>query len=338
MKTKAYSDDVRLQKLRFDLDVSYEKEDLSNKEILERRWRNTERALRQALPHVRNVYRQLGDEALSIIREIELDYSKINSKVPERVKRIVNDKKDEWKKRGLDKGYLRYLMMTHKWTYEGVLKLLLCGLYAEKYKELETISQDVFTIAAVDVYAQSIADRKAKKVIPLTMAAILAMAVMPVIQNTYVEYLDATMISQVDEMESFILVSSMQSIEITDNEMLIRVLKQSKRILNVNNGKYSGGLDDVTRVVANTAYTTNTEDDKDLQVRFIAEIDEKTTRMCRSLDNQIFYVHKENTFMRYSAAADDVIEVTCRGLVKGKNLPPISDHFHWCRSTLTYQV
>lgn len=333
---KTHDASVKLKHLNFNLDISHKKQDLSNAEILERRWRNTERALRQALPFIRNVYRKIGDEALSVLKEIELDYSKINSKVPERVKRIVNDKKDEWKKQGIAKGYLLYMMMTHKWTYEGVLKLLLCGIYAERYRELDEISNDVFTVAAVDVYAQAIADREVKRAKPLTMAVILGLAVMPVLQNTYIEYLDATMISQVEEMESFILVSLMQNIEITENEIIIRTLKQAKRILNIHDDKYSGGLDDATRTVANGAYTYDTP--KDAQVRFIAEMDEKTTRMCRSLDNQIFNVHKENVFMRYSATADDVIEVRCMGLVQGKNLPPISDHFHWCRSTITYQV
>lgn len=333
---KTHDASVKLKHLNFNLDISHRKQDLSNSEILERRWKNTERALRQALPYVKNIYRRLGDEALSILKEIDFKYAQINSKVPERVKRIVNDRKDEWKKRGLDKGYLRYMMMTHRWTYESILKLLLCGLYAEKYRELDEISNDVFTVAAVDSYAQSVADREAKRAKPLTMAAILAFAIMPVFQNTYVEYMDATMISQVEEMESFILVNLMQNIEITENQIIITTLKQAKRILNIHDGKYSGGLDDATRTVANGAYTYDSP--KDAQVRFIAEMDEKTTRMCRSLDNQIFNVHKENVFMRYSATADDVIEVRCMGLVQGKNLPPISDHFHWCRSTITYQV
>ena len=335
---KTYDDSVRLRRLSFDLDVSYKKERLNNEEIVKRRWRNTEKALRQALPLIRRVYRQLADEVLSLLKEIDFSYDRINSKVPERVKRIVNDRMDAWKKRGLAKGYLLYMMATHKWTYESVLKLLLTGLYAEKYRELDKISNDVFVIAAVDVYAQSVADRGDPDPIPLSMAAIMALALMPVLQNTYVEYLDATMISQVEEMESFVLVNYMQSIEITDKEIIIRALKQAKRILNIDNDKYSGGLDDAARATGNAAYTENTEEEPDLQVRFIAEMDEKTTPMCRSLDGQIFNVHKQNTFTRYSAMAGNEIEVTCRGLVAGLNMPPISDHFHWCRSTLTYQI
>lgn len=114
------------------------------------------------------------------------------------------------------------------------------------------------------------------------------------------------------------------------------VIKYSNRLLRVHKGKYSGIITDVSREVGNRAYVS--VGGKDSMVRFIAEVDEATTPMCRSLDGQLFWVNKENVYRRYSAL--DGGEVTYRsfGLVQGENLPPINNHFHWCRSTVTYLI
>ena len=74
------------------------------------------------------------------------------------------------------------------------------------------------------------------------------------------------------------------------------------------------------------------------QVRFVAVIDNRTTKMCNSLDGQVFNVKGQNTFTRYSDSAGGLRTYTCDGLVKGLNLPPINDHFHWCRSTIIYNI
>ena len=327
---KLYQNDVKLKHLKATLDRTYFSKELDNKEIIERRWKQTERALKKAQPHIQALYRSLKDDIISLLKEIDFDYSKLSQNVPDRVKRIVNERKNKWKN-----PYLLYLATTHNWTYRSVLKLLICSLYASKYEEIKEISQDVFVISAVDTYSQSVADRGIKDAMLLSLATILSFAVMPVIQNTYDEYLDSLLISQVDEMESFILISQM-NVSIDENSLLKVLIKQSHRILYVNEDKYSGGLEDAVRVVSNSAYTYDTKPDQ--QVRFVAEMDEKTTRMCRSLNNQIFYTNKENVFKRYSAQNNAIIEVKCNGLVQGLNMPPISDHFHWCRSTLTYQI
>lgn len=63
--------------------------------------------------------------------------------------------------------------------------------------------------------------------------------------------------------------------------------------------------------------------------------------MCHSLDGQLFYINKKNEFNRYYGETQKdlrIEKIKCFGLVIGLNLPPISHHFHWCRSTITYQV
>lgn len=333
---KTYDDSVRLHVLKMDLESEHSDKIRSNEQILARRWKKTETALRKAYPLVRKIYRQLGDELADMLKSIDFDYSKLNKYVTPKVKRYVEDRIESWSAKGLNKGYLAYAVNSHTWTYKSVLKLLILGLYAEKFKQIKTVSNDVFTVSAVDVYTQSVRDRNFSYFPLLSYSAILALATMPVLQTTYVEYLDGVMLLQADEMNSFVLVDQMQSIEINMDALFIRLVKQCHRIIKVKDDKFSGGLDDATRAVANGAYVFETPEDQ--KVRFVAEMDEKTTKMCRSLNDQIFFVHKENVFKRYSAENDAMVEVRCNGLVQGLNMPPITDHFHWCRSTLTYQI
>lgn len=71
---------------------------------------------------------------------------------------------------------------------------------------------------------------------------------------------------------------------------------------------------------------------------FIAVRDDRTTKMCSSLDRQIFLVHGQNTFTRWSDQDQAMQTYTCEGLVTGLNLPPINNNFHWCRSTIIYNI
>lgn len=77
----------------------------------------------------------------------------------------------------------------------------------------------------------------------------------------------------------------------------------------------------------------------DAKVVFLANIDGKETAMCHSLNRQEFYIDKENEFDRYYGETSNELSIQrikCKGLVLGLNLPPISHHFHWCRSMIQY--
>lgn len=328
--------DVKLQILEEDLEKDYKKQILSDEEIIERRWKKTERALKKAYPHIVKAYRQIGDDLMDMLKDIDFTYDKLNKTVSPKVRRYVEDCIEVWGDYKLMTGFLGYLASTHTWTYKSVLKLLICGIYANRFRKIKTVSYDVFKISSVDAYSQSISDREEKNFPLLTLGMILSFAVMPVMGTTYIEYLESVEMSQVEQMESFLLVS-LQSVEINENALKVVLMKQVNRILKVNKDKFSGGLDDATRNVSNQTYTYEPKN-RNQKVRFVAEIDDRTTMMCRSLNNQIFNTIDENVFKRYSANNERVIEVHCKGLVQGLNMPPIQDHFHWCRSTLTYQV
>ena len=56
------------------------------------------------------------------------------------------------------------------------------------------------------------------------------------------------------------------------------------------------------------------------------------------MNNMLFYVNDWNRFYRYSDIDKKDVLYTVKGLETGINLPPIDNHFHWCRSTITYQL
>ena len=292
--------------------------------------------MRKSLPSIHKLYRQIGDEALQTLKDIDFDYKKLNDNVPSKVKRYVNDRIDFWDEMGLLTGYLKYLASSHSWTYRSVLYLLIFGLYAEKYSKLKKISEQIFTVTANDIYQQSAEERGIKKPEPLKRGDILNMALTPLLMTSFFDYLDTLCIDQTDEMNSFLMTYQMNQRDLTDALLLAFMLKQADRMLKVKKGRWSGAIEMTTRVVGNSAYIFKV--DWDQKIKFIAEIDSRTTKMCRSLNEQVFYVRKHNKFTRYSESAKGMVEVECDGLVLGLNMPPITDHFHWCRSTLSYQV
>lgn len=79
--------------------------------------------------------------------------------------------------------------------------------------------------------------------------------------------------------------------------------------------------------------------DNDAKVIFLSNLDGTETPMCHSLNNQEFYINRENIFDRYYGETPKLLSIQrikCFGLVLGLNLPPINHHFHWCRSIVQY--
>ena len=130
--------------------------------------------------------------------------------------------------------------------------------------------------------------------------------------------------------------------DITNDIYQNLIKRQNNSKLNINGNKISGDIDTQMIGLNNIAKVEGIKEiDNNAQVRFIAVEDEKTTPMCHSLDGQLFYINKENIFNRhYSETQKDlrIEKIKCFGLVIGLNLPPISHHFHWCRSTIIYQT
>lgn len=124
------------------------------------------------------------------------------------------------------------------------------------------------------------------------------------------------------------------------NDVYQNLLKaQRNKYLSVKDDIISGDLELESLYLVNSSIKEGyLKADSNAKVRFIAEMDKRTTDMCDTLNNQIFNVNDWNTYQRYSADDDRIVTYKTFGLEVGANLPPINNHFHWCRSTITYQV
>ena len=152
---------------------------------------------------------------------------------------------------------------------------------------------------------------------------------------TFEEYLGILNQTASEESARLFINSINQDLELNETRTSQVIEKQLHRLIYVNDDKYSGCIENISRQVGNLAYIDPFPNQK---VKFIAEMDDRTTKMCMSLNDQIFNTKDKNIFYRYSDEAKTKIRYEIDGLELGINMPPIMDHFHWCRSILTYQV
>lgn len=124
-----------------------------------------------------------------------------------------------------------------------------------------------------------------------------------------------------------------------DDDIFTKIFdKQQRSRLNIKDGKVSGALETHTDFIANQTYLEVGKDYGMEKVKFLGINDNKQTRMCESLNNKVFYLNKWNDYDRYSAIDDKIVRYRTFGLKLGENQPPLTNHLHYCRSSLTYQV
>lgn len=271
--------------------------------------------------------------------------SSLNKTVPNSVKRAFKRKIKKWEQEGLVDVYFKYMLDSlKKYTYSNILKACVYATYAEAETKIFKESKQVFTTVANDCYKQ------AKKEIihcPITVPDILTWAYISKWLNvfslncSYEEYLQTLTMTDSDEMFKKCIQAINSESELKEEDIAKLIEKQQNRVLKIGkdettgSDKFSGIIESMSRTVGNKAYI---QPFPNQQVKFVAELDSRTTKMCLSLNGQIFNTIDTNKFKRYSDKAKTEVSYETKGLVQGINLPPIEDHFHWCRSTITYQI
>ena len=314
---------------------------MSNEELLNKRWEKTDKTLKSYLNNFKDINSEIVDLITEIFDTLDIKYTDINKPISKKEQKRLNRKISEWKDLGIYKGYFKYLIESKKEIiYAKLIEILLYSVYAIENIKIYDTSKKVFTEVATDIYSQAINEisKKPKKKFSLTWEIIWALLWIPIYEMNFDEYLELMILNNQQEMYKLVIAIIMQDKDITEDLIKDLADKQRKRLLNINDGKYSGLISDLSRSLGNSIYIYPFKENKDLQVRFIAEMDEKTTEMCRSLNNQLFYVNDWNRFQRYSDSDKKNVPYTIFGLELGINLPPIANHFHWCRSTITYLI
>lgn len=282
-----------------------------------------------------------------VFKTLNLNNENLYNIANNKTKKLVNITIEEWKDKGLLKGYFGTLA---KNIYSRarvknceILELLIYGTYIEEQSKLGEYEKKIM-YDDVNYYYQEgqkevlKAQKKKKPISIIDMALFLYL----VEQANLEQYIQMTIQYNVQQFykQSLISIQQQKELEIENNEFQRIIKQQQNTKLCINDDKISGFMDNQLIGLNNKAKVNGIiEIDKNAKVRFIAITDGKETDMCHSLDGQIFYINKENVFNRYYGETQKELRIQrikCKGLVAGVNLPPISHHFHWCRSTITY--
>lgn len=274
-------------------------------------------------------------------------YNIANNKTKKRINTYI----EQWKEQGLLKNNNYFTVLANniykrtRVKNSEILELLIYSAYIEEQSKLEEQEKQIMYEDANYYYEQGQQEvNKKKKPSILAMALFLALLDQPNYSGfNWKQYIEATIQYNAQQIYKQVILNMQQqkNLEIDSSEFQTIIQRQNNQKLNINNDKISGAADLQMIGLNNLAKVEGikevTEDNS--KVRFIAVEDNKTTLMCDSLNNQEFYINKENVFDRYYGETQKELtiqRIRCNGLVLGLNLPPIQHHFHYCRSTIMY--
>jgi len=322
---------------------------MDNETILNNRWRYTDTKLRDYLKIYKKISSKTQDNIQDIFNSIDFEYIDLSKPISNNQRKKLLRIIDEWKDADLLSGYFGFkvdeLIKKRYITNQDMLDILLWGAYIKERNQLDEYEEVLFTEIGQDLYRQGVKEIKPtkKKKWSLTWEYIWSLLCLPNVKGsswyTYVEALALTNAQEI-ERQTIIQLQQNKKLNIEDNVYNNIIRKQQNRYISINGNKTSGALDSQVVEIANQSFLKAGKDvgNKNTKARFIAEIDKRTTEMCKGMDNMIFNVNDWNRFYRYSAIDGKYVFYTVWGLEVGINLPPINNHFHYCRSTITYLI
>lgn len=320
---------------------------MDNKTILNNRWNYTDLKLKDYLRIYKKTNLKTQDNIQDIFNGIDFNYMDLNKPISNNQRKKLSRVVDEWKRLELLKGYFEYkvieILNKRYITNQEMLSILLWGAFVKERSQLDEYEEVLFTEIGQDLYKQGIDEIKPtkKKKWSLTWEYIWSMLCLPNVKgSSWITYIEALALTNAQELEKQTIIQLQQNKKpnIEDDVFKNILKKQQNRYISINDDKISGALDSQVVEIANKSLLKAGEDvgQKKLRARFIAEIDDRTTKMCDGMNGMLFYVNDWNRFYRYSDDDKRDVLYTIKGLEVGANLPPINNHFHYCRSTITY--
>lgn len=315
---------------------------MTNEQLLLERWEDIDKLLLVVQKNVKMLSSDLANDIIMLYQLMQDDLTYLLKKPTKEEQDLLDKRIKEWKKKKYLTGLFKYRVDTRKNTRADMFLLLLMGLYVEKFYVIDEITKESFEKVVQISTKKAYSDRNIKQPIRnhLDMQNFLYL---PLFSTTWTDYIIACAISDSEELyKQFIALSNNSKEQNIKKQVKDKINKQFNRLININeeNGtlKESGSIVNQAFQISNQAYLEPFKEEDNLMVRFVATIDKRTTKMCKSLNNQLFYVNKINKYKRYSDIDGREVEYTTMGLQVGQNLPPIDNHFHYCRSTITYLI
>lgn len=273
-------------------------------------------------------------------------YDIADNKTKERINTYI----EQWKEQGLLKNNNYFSVLVNniykrtRVKNSEILELLIYSAYIEEQSKLEEKEKQIMYEDTNYYYEEGQKEvNKKKKPSILEMALFLALLDQPNYSGfNWKQYIEVTMQYNAQQIykQAILNIQQQKDLGIDSSEFQTIINRQNNQKLNINGTKTSGAVDLILIGINNQAKVKGiAKIDNNAKVVFLADLDGKETLMCHSLNNQEFYINKENIFDRYYGQTPKdqaIVRIKCFGMVLGLNLPPINYHFHWCRSIISY--
>ena len=332
---------------------------MDNNEILQKRWKEVDELLSTFYSNNQKINRNMYSRIQNILNGIKYSYDDLykyaSANDIKRFKAQVEELKDKYELSGYTGYTINNLYKRSKLKNSEILMGLLSIAYYEQMQEQNKAEKSLFDEVVNVSYQQGqeeyieIAYKKPlrrlkKKPRLLTIPEAFLLQLIGFNGFKWQDYKEGNINYFVKQLFQEIAINLQQEKQLDIEEVGISKVidKQERTYLgkkDVEQTKaytdvYYGMVDNQVVYLANICALEGMKRQGCKKVRFIATLDEKTTEMCKSLDNQVFKIDGINTYSRYSAEDKSNIIYRTRGLEVGANLPPINNHIHHCRSTI----
>ncbi len=312
-------------------------------------WNYHDAKMRELKQLYNKTSKQTQDRLQELLDTFNFTSENIYNIADNKTKKRINNYIEQWKEQKLLTGYFKVLANNiygrTRVKNSEILELLIYSAYIEEQNKLEEQEKQIMYEDTNYYYEEGQKEvNKKKKSSILTMALFLALLDQPNYSGfNWKQYIEVTMQYNAQQIykQAILNMQQQKDLEMDSSEFQTIINRQNNQKININNNKISGAVDLQMIGLNNLAKVEGIKEaaEDDSKVRFIAVEDDKTTLMCDSLNNQEFYINKENVFDRYYGENQKELRIQrirCNGLVLGLNLPPISHFFHYCRSTIVY--
>lgn len=287
---------------------------------------------------LKKIYNRVSKQTQNKLQEIfdsfSIDFEHLYNIADNKIKKRVNTYIEEWKDKGLLKGYFGMLANNlYKRTRvknNEILEVLIYGAYIEEQSKLEETEFNTFKEVANYYYMQgqeevnhTLPKKKRKIVSVIPDAIFLALLDMPNYSGlNWEQYIQTILQYNAQQIYKQVILNIQQQkeLEIQNNEFQRILNRQQNAKLCINNEKKSGFIDTQMIGINNLAKVEGIKAiaEDNAQVEFWAVTDENSTEMCQSMNGLKFYINKENEFDRYWGETKKelkLVRVKIKGLV-----------------------
>ena len=325
-----------------------------NNEILEKRWKEVDELLSTFYSKNQKINRNMYNRIQKILNGVKYSYDDLYKYASINEVKKFRSQVEELKDKYELKGYTGYLInnlykRTKLKNNEILIGLLTIAYYEqmeEQNKEEKILFDEVVNVSYmqgqeeyIEILQKEPRRRFKRKPRLLTIPEAFLLQLIGFNGFKWQDYKEGNINYYVKQLFQVIAIDLQQEKEINVDKTLEKQermyfakkdIEPSKTYTDV----YYGQLDNQVVYLANISALEGMKRQGCKKVRFIATLDEKTTTMCKTLDNQVFKIDVWNTYSRYSAEDKKNIIYKTKGLEVGANLPPINNHVHHCRSTI----